>query len=40
MEQEEEEFQHNINNITCGTSFQSPVINNVKNKDSNCSLEI
>ena len=35
MEQEEEEIEPNINNITCNTSFQSPVTKNVQNKDAN-----
>ena len=39
MEQEEEEIERNINNITCATSFQSPVTKNVQNKDANWSLE-
>ena len=37
MKEEEEETERNINNITCNTSFQSPM--NVQNKDSNTSLE-
>ena len=39
MEQEEEEIEPNINNITCDTSFQSPVTKNVQKKDENWSLE-
>ena len=39
MEQEEEEIKRNINNITCDTTFQSPVTINVQKKDSNWSLE-
>ena len=39
MEDEEEEIERNINNITCNTSFQSPVAMNVKNKYENMSLE-
>ena len=39
MEEEEEEIEHNINNITCNTSFQSPVGMNVQKKDANWSLE-
>ena len=35
MEEEEEEIERNINNITCGTSFQSPVCMNVQKKDEN-----
>ena len=38
MEQEEEEIEHNINTITCDTSFESPVTMNVQNKDANLSL--
>ena len=30
MEQQEEEIEHNINNITCDTSFESPVTVNVQ----------
>ena len=40
MEQEEEEIERNINNITCDTPFQSPIDINVQNKDANMSLEI
>ena len=32
MDQEEEEIERNINNITCDTSFQSPVTNNIQKK--------
>ena len=39
MEQQEEETECNINNITCDTSFQSPVTKNVQKKDENGSLE-
>ena len=39
MDEEEEEMERNINNITCDTSFQSPVTKNVKKKDANWSLE-
>ena len=39
MEEEEEEIECNINNITCDTSFQSPVAMNVQTKDANWSLE-
>ena len=39
MEQEEEETERNINNITCDTSFQSPVTKNVQKKEENGSLE-
>ena len=34
MEQQEEEIERNINNITCDTSFQSPVTMNVQKKDT------
>ena len=33
MEEEEEEIARKINNITCDTSFQSPIAMNVQNKD-------
>ena len=39
MEQEEEEIEGNINNITWDTSFQSPITKNVQNKDAYWSLE-
>ena len=39
MEQQEEEIERNINNITCDTSFQYPVTKNLQNKDANWSLE-
>ena len=39
MEQEKEKIERNINNITCDTSFQSPVTTNVQKKDANWSLE-
>ena len=39
MEQQEEEIERNINNITCYTSFQSPAAINVHKKDKNLSLE-
>ena len=35
MEQQEEEIERNINNITCDTSFQYPVTKNVQKKDAN-----
>ena len=38
MDEEEEEIEHNINNITCDTPFQSTVTKNVQKKDSNWSL--
>ena len=39
MEQQEEEIERNTNNITCDTSFQSPVTKNVQKKDENWSLK-
>ena len=39
MEEEEDEIERNINNITCSTSFQSPVAINVQKKGANFSLE-
>ena len=39
MEQQAEEIECNINNITCDTSFESPITMNVKKKDENWSLE-
>ena len=39
MEEEEEEIKRNINNITCNTSFQSPIAMNVQKIDANLSLE-
>ena len=38
-EQQKEEIEGNINNITCDTSFQSPVTNSVQKKDASWSLE-
>ena len=38
-EEQEEEIESNINNITCDTSFQSPVTVNVQKKDTYWSLE-
>ena len=35
MEEEQEEIERNINNITCNTSFKSPVAMNVQKKDAN-----
>ena len=32
MDEEEEEIERNINNITCNNPFQSPVTKNVKKK--------
>ena len=37
MEEEEEEIERNINNITCDTSFEYPVTMNVQKKGANCS---
>ena len=39
MEEEEEEIERSINNITCDTSFQSPIAMNVRKKNANTSLE-
>ena len=39
MGEEEEETESNINNITCHTSFQSPVTKSVQKKDASWSLE-
>ena len=39
MEQEEDEIKRNINNITCDTSFRSPVNMHVEQKDSKFSLQ-
>ena len=39
MEQQEEETERNINNITCEISFESPVTTNVQKKDANWSLD-
>ena len=39
MDEEEEEIERNINNITCDTPFQSPVTKNVLKKDGILSLE-
>ena len=39
MDEEEEEMERNINNITCHTSFQTPVTKSVKKKDASWSLE-
>ena len=38
MEEREEEIERNTNNITCDTSFQSPIAMNVQKKDANMSL--
>ena len=37
MEQQEEEIERNINNVTCDTPFQSPVTKSVQKKNSNWS---
>ena len=34
MDEEEEEMERNINNITCNTSFQSPVTKSVQKRDA------
>ena len=39
MDEEKEEIERNINNITCDTSLNCPVTKNVQNKDANWSLE-
>ena len=39
MDEEEEEIERNINNITCNAPFQSPVTKNVQKKDANWSLQ-
>ena len=39
MDEEEEDIENNINNVTCDTPFQSPVTRSVQNKDSSWSLE-
>ena len=39
FQEEEEDSKRNINNITCDTSFKSPVTMNVKKKDAKFSLE-
>ena len=38
-EEQEEETEHNTNNITCDTSFESTVTTNVQKKYANLSLE-
>ena len=40
MDEEEEDIERNINNVTCDTPFQSPVTKNVQKKDASWSLEI
>ena len=37
MDEEEEEMERNINNITCDTPFQSPVTKSLQNKDASWS---
>ena len=39
MEEEEGEIERNIDNITCDTSIQSPVVMHVQKKDAKFSLE-
>ena len=39
MDEEEEEMECNINNITCDTPFQSPLTANVQKRGANWSLE-
>ena len=39
MDEEEEEIERNINNITCDTSFSSPVTKSVQKRDASWSLE-
>ena len=39
MDEEEEEMERNINNITCNTPFQSRVTKIVQKKDASWSLE-
>ena len=39
INEEEEEIERNVNNITCDTLFQSPITKNEQKKDANCSLE-
>ena len=39
MEEKEEETERNINNITCDTSFQSPIDINAQKKDAIFLLE-
>ena len=38
MDEEKEEMERNINNITCNTPFQSPVTKSVQKKDASWSL--
>ena len=37
MDEEEEDIERNINNVTCDTPFKSPVNKNVQKKDANWS---
>ena len=39
MDEEEEDIERNINNVTCDTPFQSPVTKSVQKKDASWSLE-
>ena len=39
MNEEVEEMERNINNITCDTPFQSPGTKSVQDKDASWSLE-
>ena len=39
MDEEDEEIERNMNNITCDNPFQSPVTKNVQKKDASWSLE-
>ena len=39
MVEEEEKIEHNIKNIICDASFQSPIAMNVQKKYANWSLE-
>ena len=38
MDEEEEDIERNINNVTCDTPFQSPVTKSVQKKDTSWSL--
>ena len=39
MDEEEEDIERNINNVTCDTQFQSTVTNSIQKKDANWPLE-
>ena len=39
MDEEEEDVECNIHNVTCNTPFQSPVTKSVQEKDASWSLE-